>query len=196
MAEHWLIVGLGNPGKNYAETRHNVGFWCVNRLARKYNVPLVTHRLYASGRGEIEGAEVTLAKPRTYVNRSGIAVEQLLRQEDIEPARLIIICDDLDSPVGRFRMRRGGNHGGHNGLRSIIHDTGRQDFPRIRIGIGRPIMDGEPSHDPDDVIDYVLSEPTPEERRLLEEAIETAIAAIETTIRSGINVAMDRYNRG
>lgn len=196
MAEQWLVVGLGNPGKHYAETRHNVGFWCINRLARKYDISLETKRLYAIGQGEILGAEVTLAKPRTYVNRSGIAVEQLLKQTQLEPPRLIVVCDDLDSPVGRFRMRRGGNHGGHNGLRSVIHDTGRQDFPRIRIGIGRPVIGGEPSHDPEAVIDYVLGEPAPDERRLLDEAIETAIAAIETTISEGVEMAMDRFNRG
>jgi PTH1 family peptidyl-tRNA hydrolase len=194
-AAKWLIVGLGNPGPAYSHNRHNVGYWCVNRLARLHGIPLKTRRLATIGQGSIAGVPVLLAKPRTFVNRSGHAVAALLRNFKIKPDRMLVICDDLDLPAGRLRMRSGGGHGGQKGLRSIVGTLGSSDFPRLRIGIGRPVVDGEPSWEPEVVADYVLSDPTREEAEALQTATTAAVEATETVLREGLETAMNRYNR-
>lgn len=194
-AEKWLIVGLGNPGPVYSHNRHNVGYWSVNRLARLHGIPLKARRLATVGEGAIAGVPVLLAKPRTFVNRSGHAVAALLRNFRIKPDRMLVICDDLDLPAGRLRLRPGGGHGGQKGLRSIIGTIGSGGFPRLRIGIGRPLVDGEPSWDPDVVAVYVLSEPTPAEAAALQAATAKAAEALETVLREGLEAAMNRYNR-
>ncbi len=190
-----LIVGLGNPGREYAGNRHNVGFWTVNRLARRHDIDLKTSGQAALGNGEIGGREVALAKPRTFVNKSGEAVWNLIKRLELDDAQeLLVVCDDLDLPVGKVRLRPRGSHGGQKGLQSIIETTGSDQFPRLRIGIGRPVVDGEPSYDPDAVGDYVLSDPPPEERDLLDQAIERAIEAIELALAERIERAMADYN--
>jgi PTH1 family peptidyl-tRNA hydrolase len=194
-AEKWLIVGLGNPGPVYSHNRHNVGYWSINRLARLHGIPLKARRLATIGEGFIAGVPVLLAKPRTFVNRSGHAVAALLRTFRIEPERMLVICDDLDLPTGRLRLRPGGGHGGQKGLRSIIGTIGSGGFPRLRIGIGRPLVDGEPSWDPDVVAVYVLSDPTPQEAESLQAAASEAPEAVETVLREGLEAAMNRYNR-
>jgi len=194
-AKKWLIVGLGNPGPAYSHNRHNVGYWSVNRLARLHGIPLKTQRLATIGQGSIAGVPVLLAKPRTFVNRSGHAVAALLRNFQIKPERILVICDDLDLPVGRLRLRPGGGHGGQKGLRSIIGTIGSGGFPRLRIGIGRPVVDGEPSWEPDAVAVYVLSDPTPQEAEALQDAAAGAAEAAETLLREGLEAAMNRYNR-
>jgi len=194
-AEKWLIVGLGNPGPVYSHNRHNVGYWSVNRLARLHGIPLKARRLATIGEGSIAGIPVLLAKPRTFVNRSGHAVAALLRNFRIKPDRLLVICDDLDLPAGRLRLRPGGGHGGQRGLRSIIGTIGSGGFPRLRIGIGRPVVDGEPSWEPDVVAVYVLSDPTPQEAEALQGAAAGAAEAVETILREGVDAAMNRYNR-
>ncbi len=193
-AEKWLLVGLGNPGPEYAETRHNVGSRCLARLARRHGIELRAHRLYSLGRGSIGGSEAVLARSRVYMNESGRAVAALLRQERVPLSRLLVVCDDLDLPLGKLRLRPGGGHGGHNGLRSIIAHLGSGDFPRLRIGIGRPLRDGRPVTDPDLVARYVLSVPTAAERPVLEEALELACDAIEVVLAEGLEAAMNRYN--
>jgi peptidyl-tRNA hydrolase, PTH1 family len=191
-----LIVGLGNPGGEHSHTRHNVGFWCVNRLGRRYGVPLKTHTsLVTMGQGQIEGSEVILAKPRTYVNRSGEAVAALVRRYKVSPAELLVVCDSLDLPVGAVRVRPQGGHGGHKGLQSIIQRLGVDDFPRIRIGIGRPVVDGEPAYDPEVIAEYVLSDPPPGERRLLDEAVARAIDVVASVMTEGLEAAMNQFNR-
>ena len=138
-----LIVGLGNPGREYAHSRHNVGFWCLNRLARRHGIAFSSRgRLAAVGEGRLAGRPVILAKPRTFVNLSGRAVSHLLQRYRLSPQQLLVVCDDLDLPLGRVRLRASGSHGGHRGMRSIIEAIGSQDFPRIRIGIGRPAGGG------------------------------------------------------
>lgn len=194
-AAQWLIVGLGNPGPIYSHNRHNVGYWCVNRLARLHGIPLKARRLATTGQGSIAGAPVLLAKPRTFVNRSGRAVAALLRNFNIERQGMLVICDDLDLPAGKLRLRPGGGHGGQKGLRSIIGAIGSGDFPRLRIGIGRPVVDGQPSWDPDAVADHVLSDPTPEQVEALQAAVAQAAEAVETVLREGLEAAMNRYNR-
>ena len=191
----WLILGLGNPGPVYSHNRHNVGYWCVNRLARLHGIPLKATRLATIGEGSIGGIPVVLAKPRTFVNRSGQAAASLLRNFKIERQNMLVIYDELDLPLGTLRIKPGGGHGGQKGLRSIIGAVGGDDFPRIRVGIGRPVVDGEPSWDPSDVAAYVLSDPTPEDTRALQDAAARACEAAETLLRDGVEAAMNRYNR-
>lgn len=190
-----LIVGLGNPGGEYAGSRHNVGFWLVNRLARRHGIGMKTSGQAALGKGRIGGQEVALAKPRTFVNRSGEAVWNLIKRLKLDDAQeLLVVCDDLDLPVGKLRLRPRGGHGGYKGLQSIIEATRSDEFPRLRIGIGRPVVDGRPSYEPEVIAGYVLAEPPPEERRLLDEAVEQAIEAIEVALTEGIERAMGRFN--
>jgi PTH1 family peptidyl-tRNA hydrolase len=191
----WLIVGLGNPGRDYSQSRHNVGFWCINRLARSYNIALDKRSSMATvGQGHIEGRDVVLAKPRTFVNSSGDAVAALVRRYRVLPERLLVICDSLDLPTGVVRVSQRGSHGGHNGLKSIIQKLGVNTFPRIRIGIGRPVIGGEPSYDPEVIADYVLSDPPPEERAVLDGATEKVIAATACVLELGVETAMSRFN--
>jgi PTH1 family peptidyl-tRNA hydrolase len=193
--DRWLIVGLGNPGPEYSHNRHNVGYWCINRLARLHGIQLKAKKLAALGEGSIAGSPVLLIKPRTYVNLSGQAVSAALRQATVPPERLLVIYDDLDLPAGRFRLKAKGGHGGHNGLRSIAAAIGSTDFPRIRIGIGRPHVAGEPTWDPKDVAPYVLGDPTGEDARILQGAVALTAEAVEALITDGVEAAMSRYNK-
>ena len=194
-ADKWLIVGLGNPGPIYSHNRHNVGYWCVNRLARLHGIPLKARRLAATGEGAVRGTPVILAKPRTFMNRSGQAVAALLRNFKIQRSRLLVVCDDLDLPGGALRLRPGGGAGGQKGIASIIAATGGQDFLRLRIGIGRPVVNGEPTWDSDAVAVYVLSDPTPQESEALQAAVALAAEAVETLLSEGLEPAMNRFNR-
>ena len=194
-ADKWLIVGLGNPGPVYSHNRHNVGYWCVNRLARLHGISLKARRLAAFGEGSIRGTPVLLAKPRTFVNRSGQAVASLLRNFKIKRQNMLVVCDDLDLTVGSLRLKPGGGHGGQKGLRSVIGAVGDDDFPRLRIGIGRPLVDGRPSWDPEAIAAYVLSDPTPDEAKALQAAAVQGAEAVETVLQEGLEAAMNRYNR-
>jgi len=190
-----LIVGLGNPGREYAHSRHNVGFWCLNCLARRHGIAFSGRgRLATVGEGQVTGRPVILAKPRTFVNLSGRAVSHLLQRYRLSPQQLLVVYDDLDLPLGRVRLRPSGSHGGHRGMRSVIEAIGSEDFPRIRIGIGRPRVAGEPTWEPEVVVGYVLSPMTAEERRILDEAVATAGEAILCLLSEGVEAAMNRYN--
>lgn len=195
MADRWLIVGLGNPGSEYAHNRHNVGYWAVNRLARLHGVNLKTKTLAALGEGKIEGNDVVLLKPRTYVNKSGDAVAPAMRKWKITPDHLLVIYDELDLPAGRIRIRAGGGDGGYKGLKSIIASLGTRDFARIRVGIGRPHVAGEPSWEPEVVGDYVLSDPGSEQAKTLQDAVTRATKAAEMVVTEGVEAAMNRYNK-
>lgn len=192
-----LVVGLGNPGEPYAHNRHNVGYWTVNRLARRHGIEFtVRTSSYFLGEGTIAGRRVALAKPRTYMNRSGDAVWNLIKRLKLdEPSELLVVYDELDLPVGKVRVRARGGPGGQKGVAHIIERLGTDRFPRVRIGIGRPVIDGRPTWDPEAVADYVLSDPPPEERVLLDEAVARAVEAIEVAIAEGIEAAMNRFNR-
>lgn len=194
-ADKWLILGLGNPGPEYSHNRHNVGYWCVNRLARLHGIQLKARPLAAYGEGMIDGTPVLLAKPRTFVNRSGTAAASLLRNFKVQRRNMIVVYDELDLPLGALRIKPGGGHGGQRGLRSVIAAVGGDDFPRIRVGIGRPVVDGKPSWEPEDVAAYVLSDPTPEEAEALQAAAIRASEAAETLVREGVEAAMNRYNK-
>jgi PTH1 family peptidyl-tRNA hydrolase len=194
-----LIVGLGNPGREYAQSRHNVGFWCLNRLARRHGIAFKSRgRLATVGEGWLAGRPVILAKPRTFVNLSGRAVSHLFRRYRLSPQQLLVVYDDLDLPLGRVRLRARGSHGGHRGVRSIVEAIESEDFPRLRIGIGRPSAiggAGEPTWEPEAVVGYVLSPVTAEERRVLDGAVATAGEAILCLLSEGIEAAMNRFNQ-
>jgi PTH1 family peptidyl-tRNA hydrolase len=191
-----LIVGLGNPGATYSGHRHNVGFWVVNRLARRLEIEIGRHTKVASvGEGQFEDRPLTLAKPRTYMNESGRAISELLRRYKLKPQEMLVVCDDLDSPVARVRLRSDGGAGGQNGLKSIIGVIGN-DFSRLRIGIGRPSRGGQPSRDPEDVSNWVLADPPPSQKRLLEEAADYAVEAALVCLKDGVAAAMNRFNGG
>ena len=181
-----LVVGLGNPGRRYRGTRHNVGWEVVDRLARRFGIQLEEEAEALVGRGTIAGCPVLLAKPQTYMNESGRAVRALVRRYGLAPQDLLIVYDDVDLPVGAIRIRPRGSAGGHHGMASVIEALGTQEIPRVRIGIGRP---------PGDTAEYVLSRFSPEERPVVEEAVERAADAVETILREGIEVAMGRFNR-
>ncbi len=183
-----LIAGLGNPGPQYAANRHNIGFRCLDRLAAAHGLTFDRRQKRAlTARGVIAGREVLLVKPQTFMNESGRAVVPLARFYKVPPARLLVVYDDLDLPPGTLRLRPSGGSGGHRGMRSIIAQLGSQEFPRLRIGIGRPPGRMDPAA-------YVLQDFAPEEWPLMEETLARAIAAIEVWLTEGLDAAMSRYN--
>jgi len=186
-----LIVGLGNPGPEYANTRHNVGFRVIDRLAERHRLEVRRLEKRAlTGRGRLEDEEVVLAKPQTFMNLSGESVAPLMRLLDLQPADLLVITDDLDLPVGRLRLRETGGAGGHNGLKSLIQHLRTEDFPRLRIGVGRPAQ-GERGA----VVDHVLSKFARHELEPIAQAIDAAADAVEAVAREGLTAAMNRVNQ-
>lgn len=184
----WLIIGLGNPGKGYRLTRHNVGFRVVDRLAREQGMQFSKRRGGAQvGEGRIGAERVFLAKPLTYMNKSGAAVKKLVKALVIPLDRLVVVHDDLDLACGRMKIKDKGGHGGHKGMQSIIEQLGSTDFLRVKVGIGKP-------ESPEQGADYVLSRFAADERALIKEGVEQAVEAIETIIVSGKDQAMNRYN--
>ncbi|MCK9518222.1 MAG: aminoacyl-tRNA hydrolase [Dehalococcoidia bacterium] len=194
-AADWLVVGLGNPGEQHARQRHNVGFWTVNELAKRAGTqPKAQGSTMHIGVGHLAGAKVALVKPKTYMNLSGKAVAQALQWTGCDLDHTIVIYDELDLGPGALRVRKGGGHGGHNGMKSVVASVGG-DFVRIRIGIGRPVRNGEPTWDPEAVAGYVLSNPSGDEKRSLEETARLAADAVEAIITEGPDAAAARYNR-
>jgi PTH1 family peptidyl-tRNA hydrolase len=191
-----IIVGLGNPGSHYRLNRHNIGFRCIDHIADKFSIP-VKKRLCRSdaGQGGIDGCEVLLIKPRTFVNLSGEAVECLLDKFHAKPADLIVIHDDLDLPTGRMRVRLGGGSGGHRGIKSIIDCIGSKDFNRVRIGISRPGNQGSRYSDEEEIVDYVLGNFPPEEVDIMITAVANVAEAVECILKDGIETAMNRFNK-
>jgi len=184
-----LIIGLGNPGRKYAGNRHNVGFQCLDRLAEAWDLSFSRRKHKALlAQGEIAGLKAILAKPQTFMNLSGQAVERLARFYKVPPESILVIYDDLDLPLGKIRLRPEGGSGGHKGMNSIIEHLGTDGFPRLRVGIGRP------THS--DPVDYVLDDFAPDEQIAIEEAYERAVSAVELWLAEGIVAAMNRYNKG
>ena len=190
----YVIVGLGNPGAEHANNRHNVGFRVINLIAKRAGIDMRNSKLASAGRGRVADAEVTLVKPRTYYNGSGKAAAYFLQQDHVDIDHLIVIHDELDLPVGRIRLRPKGSTAGNNGLKSVMAEVGSSEFGRVRVGIGRPRDRGVPSWDPEVVMRHVLSSPAREARETLEGAIERAAEAIEAIIRDGWTRAMNAYN--
>ena len=189
-----LVVGLGNPGAEYRGTRHNAGARCVERLAARGGARLARDRRAWRAAIEVEGRALHLASPRGWYNESGPAVAAELRRLRLDRARLLVVYDEIDLPLGRVRMRPRGGHGGNNGMRSILGALGGGEFPRVRIGVDRPYDGGAPVRDPDRVADWVLSPPGPDEREALDAAIEAAADAIEHAVREGVEAAMLRLH--
>jgi len=188
-AESYLIAGLGNPGPRYAANRHNVGFQCVERLAASLGLAFDKRQKRARvASGTFHGRRIVLAKPQTFMNESGRAVVPLARFYRVQPACLLVVYDDLDLPLGALRLRPEGGSGGHKGMRSIIEHLGAQNFPRLRIGIGRPPGQMDPAA-------YVLQDFSADEEPLREETLARAVVALETWLREGLEAAMERYNR-
>ncbi len=191
-----LIVGLGNPGRGYANNRHNIGFMCLNCFARRYGIRFDKRKCQARiGSGEVAGNKVVVARPQTYMNRSGEAVSRLVKRFEVGLDKLIVIHDDLDLPLGKIRIRPRGSAAGHKGINSIIAELGSEDFTRIRVGIGRPpIAESSTETSEADVIAYVLSDFTPEEKRVITEAISQVSEAIYCLLTEGLVTTMNRYN--
>lgn len=184
-----LIVGLGNPGGEYYETRHNVGFRLVDELAERIGHTVFEKRSKGLlGRGLLGGESVLLLKPMTYMNLSGECVGPVAGYFKIPTEDIIVVHDDLDIETGRIKLKTGGGHGGHNGLRSLIQHLPDADFVRIRTGVGRP----PPRWD---TADYVLSKFSKDEVSMIDEVVQTAMDAVETILREGIRVAMREHNR-
>ncbi len=181
------IVGLGNPGRRYAHTRHNVGFDVLDILAKRRKVRILgrQHRALV-GRFERAGEEILLVKPQTFMNESGSAVGAVVRKHRLEPGDILVVYDDIDLPLGRLRIRTRGSSGGHKGMNSIIQSLGSNDFPRMRVGIGRS---GE-------AIDHVLSRFSRREREIIDPALHSAGDALEMILDEGIEAAMNEFNRG
>ena len=180
-----LIVGLGNPGREYEDTRHNVGFWWVNELARAHKLNFNSEAKFhgLSARGSLHGHELLLLKPQTFMNVSGRAVAALAQFYKISPTEILVVHDELDLLPGVVRLKNGGGHGGHNGLKDIIAQLGSKDFWRLRIGIGHP-------GDRAEVSNYVLNNPLREERELIDEAMNKAQHVAPLVIEGKIEAAM------
>ena len=189
-----LIVGLGNPGKTYAHNRHNVGFRCLNYFARLHSIRFDHRQCRAKvGTGELGGELLLLAKPGTFVNLSGSSVACLVRKHDIPLSDLLVIYDDLDLPLGKIRLRQSGSSGGHKGMNSVISTLGSEDFPRIRVGIGHPQME-EQSTNEDAIVNYVLSDFSPQEEAIMKPVIVKVAEAIDCFLSRGIEAAMSKFN--
>jgi len=185
----WLIVGLGNPGEQYENTRHNVGFLVADELGKRGNFPIqrLKHRALTNT-ATIGGQGALVMKPATYMNLSGEAVGEAARFYKLPPDHVLVISDDVDLPLGKLRIRTGGSAGGHNGLKSIIQHLGTDQFPRLKVGVG-----GKP-HPDYDMADWVLSRLQGEDKKVMDEAVKQAADAVECLLRDGPQKAMNRFN--
>ena len=186
-----LVVGLGNPGAEYASSRHNAGFMVIERLLGAVPAGRFTESRTASSRffsGRFRRNALYLQQPLTFMNLSGEAVACAAGRLQLEPSEVLVVSDDMDLPLGRLRLRRGGSDGGHNGLKSVISELGSADFLRLRLGIGRPEHSSE-------AVDHVLSAFTPDERKLFDEELEAAVKAVKLVLSVPLNMAMNEVNR-
>ncbi len=188
-AAEYLVVGLGNPGREYENTRHNAGFMAVDHLAARAGIPVQRIRFKSlCGTGQIAGRQVLLLKPTTYMNLSGQAVQEAMAFYKIPPERTLILFDDISLDVGRIRIRRKGSDGGHNGMKNIIYLSGSDAFPRVKIGVGQK------PHPDYDLAKWVLSRFTAGEQKLLREEMDRIADAAELVLAGRIDEAMNRYN--
>ena len=185
----FLVAGLGNPGEEYAATPHNMGFLVVDRLAARHGIRLTRKECQALiGQGNIGGKTVLLAQPQTYMNLSGVAVKPLLQKNELSPADLILVYDELDLPWGSLRIRPKGSAAGHNGISDVIAKLGTSEFPRLRVGVhpGHPIRSG---------VDYLLSRFTRQQTETLDEFVDLAADATDSIITEGVEKSMAKFNR-
>ena len=184
----YLIVGLGNPENEYANTRHNMGFDAINHLSRKLNINVNKEKFKGIyGDTILNGEKVILLKPQTYMNLSGESIIQFKQFYKIQPENIIVIYDDIDVDVGKIKIRKKGGPGSHNGMKSVVKELKSEDFPRIRVGIGKPMFK-------EMMIGYVLEKLNGNEREILEESTKLAANAVYDIITSGIDKAMNMYN--
>lgn len=183
----YVIVGLGNPGRKYENTKHNMGFLTIDAFAEKHDIKVnrIKHKALV-GEGFISGKKVMLVKPQTYMNLSGQSVREIVSYYDVQPEELMVIYDDVDIPAGAIRIRKKGSAGTHNGMKSIIYDLQFDDFPRLRIGIG--------TEKKEDMISFVLSGFTGDDKKKVEAAINNSVSALEAWLDKGIDIAMGEYN--
>ncbi len=183
-----VILGIGNPGPQYANTRHNVGFWFIDHIAEQEGIELKRQKnLVRTSRIQLDNRSIILAKSRTFVNVSGDAAEYLITRYQIELSQLLVVYDDIHLPVSRMRLRAQGSAGGHNGIRSIIAAVHSQDFPRIRIGVGSPESGV-------DQVGYVLGTPDSNEKESIDHAISKAVTSVGVILNEGIDIAMNKFN--
>ena len=192
-----LIVGLGNPGRVYTHNRHNTGFMCLNHFARTQGIPLDKKQgLARIGVGDTAGEKVVLARPQTYMNLSGQSVNRLVKRFNVQLNDLLVIHDDLDLPPGKIRIRHGGSSGGHKGVNSVINHLGSRDFPRIKVGIGRPdTIEDSADKKESMILDYVLTNFTSGERKIMAQVIPAVSQAILCFLSEGLTAAMNKYNQ-
>lgn len=185
----WLVVGLGNPGDQYENTRHNAGFQVIDALADRGNFPVQRLKFHAlTNTATVGGQGVLVMKPVTYMNLSGQAVGEAARFYKISPDHVLVISDDVDLPLGKLRIRKGGSAGGHNGLKSIIQHLGTDQFPRVKIGVG------EKPHPDYDMADWVLGKLQGEDKKIMDDAAVRAAQAVECLLSQGIDRAMNQFN--
>ena len=185
----YLVVGLGNPGPKYEQTRHNLGFKVIDDLVRRFDIPSLKSKCNSFiAETNYQGHKVILAQPQTFMNNSGLAVRGLLEWFKIKPASLVLIYDDVDLEVGQLRLREKGNAGGHHGVESVINSVGTTQFARIRLGIGRESVTG-------DVSDYVLARIPKDQEESLAEAVVLAADAVEAVMADGLTKAMNKFNQ-
>lgn len=186
----FLIVGLGNPGDKYSETRHNVGFCCIDLLADELRVNNWKNKFQSTySDAEINDKKVMLVKPQTFMNNSGAAVSEIVKFYKILPEKIIVISDDVSLDAGRLRIRKNGSHGGHNGLKDIIELLGTDNFPRVKIGVGQK------PHPDYDLADWVLGKPQGDDKTAITEAIKAAANATKAMVTGSIENAMNKFNR-
>ena len=185
----WLVVGLGNPGDKYENTRHNVGFLTIDHIAEEQRVPVQKLKYRAlTNTVELGGAKALLMKPVTYMNLSGEAVGEAARFYKIPADHVLVISDDVSLPIGKLRIRKGGSAGGHNGLKNIIQHLGTDQFPRVRVGVGQK------PHPDYDLADWVLGKFQGEDKKVMDEAVKRAADAVECILKEGAARAMTRFN--
>lgn len=185
----WLVVGLGNPGLNYARTRHNVGFRAVDALAEKLGVKIDRARFRGlTAQASAGGEKLLLLKPQTFMNNSGLSVMDAARFYKLPPERVLVLFDDISLPVGRLRIRADGSAGGHNGIKNIIAHLGTDVFPRVKVGVGAP------SHPDYDMVDWVIGSFSAQEKKIVDEALDRALDAAECIISRGVTEAQNRFN--
>ena len=184
----YLIVGLGNPENEYANTRHNMGFDTINEIAKKNNINITKKKfkaLYETG--IIQEKKIILLKPQTYMNLSGQSIKEVVDFYNIQHEKIIIIYDDIDIDKGKIKIRKKGSAGSHNGMKSIIKELGFSEFGRVRVGIGQPEFKN-------DMINYVIGKVSEEEQNILQQGVKKAAEAVEEIIKSGIDIAMNKFN--